>query len=267
MKTERIRISDVELNTGQVPGLPSNPREWTREELNRLKKSIKETPELLEARGVIVYPHGEKFVVLGGNMRLAAARELKMEEVPCIVVPEDTPVEKLKEIVIKDNGSFGSWDFDALGNEWDDLPLTEWGLDVWNPEKEKDVKSATELLSGLEYEPMYYEPKEKPTLKLKDCVNLTKFNAKLKELDKLNLTDEQKEVLKLFAYRFIKIDFEAVANYYFFNASEDEKKAIERLRLVLVDDGSINGFVQDDLLKVLDLATEFAFEHSEENDE
>ena len=64
------------------------------------------------------------------------------------------------------------------------------------------------------------------------------------------MTDKEKDVLKLFAYRFIKIDFESVANYYSFNASEEEQKAIERLRLVLTDTG-LNGFVEDDLLKIM----------------
>ena len=54
---------------------------------------------------------------------------------------------------------------------------------------------------------------------------------------------------------FIKIDFESVANYYFFNAGEEEKKAIERLRLVLTDNG-LNGFVEDDLIKILSFTEE-----------
>lgn len=67
-------------------------------------------------------------------MRLSASKALKMKEVPCIVVPEDTPIDKLKEIVIKDNGSFGAWDYDSLANEWGDLPLTEWGVPAWDTE-------------------------------------------------------------------------------------------------------------------------------------
>lgn len=63
------------------------------------------------------------------------------------------------------------------------------------------------------------------------------------------LSDKQKEVMKLFAYRFLKINFEGVANYYAFNASEEEKRVIERLRMVLVD-GGVEGFIEDDLLKV-----------------
>ena len=83
-----------------------------------------------------------------------------------------------------------------------------------------------------------------------DCINLDKFKKKISALDEFELTDEQKEVLKWFAYRFIKIDFQSVADYYQHNATEAEQKAIERLRLVLTDD-SVNGFIEDDLLKIL----------------
>ena len=104
-----VAIGLLEENKGQIKGLPANPRQWTRMDLDSLKKSIEETPELLEARGCIAVPHEGRFVVLGGNMRLSACRELGMKEIPCYVFPESTPTAKLKEIVIKDNGSFGAW--------------------------------------------------------------------------------------------------------------------------------------------------------------
>lgn len=129
---------------------------------------------------------------------------------------------------------------------------------------EKNIaKKQTEILSELKFEDVYYTPEKKTSLTLDKCVDLEKFNAKLKALDEYNLTKKQKETLKLFAYRFIRIDFESVANYYAFNASEEEKKAIERLRLVLVDN-SIKGFINDDLLKInqeiIDLANDDEYE-------
>lgn len=127
MESKRIKLSELQDNRGQIEGLPTNPRQWSSAEVASLAKSIEQTPELLEARGIIVLPHNGKYVVLGGNMRLAALKTLGHKEAPCIVLPEDTPVEKLKEIVIKDNGSFGKWDMEALANEWDDLPLSDWG--------------------------------------------------------------------------------------------------------------------------------------------
>ena len=135
METRRIKLTDLVLNEGQIAGLPTNPRQWTKTELDKLKKSLKETPELLEARGILVYPWEGKYLVLGGNMRLSALKSLKAKDVPCIVFPEDTPIDKLKEVVIKDNGSFGAWDFDQLANEWGDLPLVDWGVPAWETER------------------------------------------------------------------------------------------------------------------------------------
>ena len=131
MDIVKIRTSRIEANKGQIEGLPKNPRQWTKGDVERIARSLEETPELFEARPVLVYPHGDKFVALGGNLRLEGAKKNGLMEVPCIIFDEGTDVEKLKEIVIKDNGSFGSWDFDDLANEWDDLPLVEWGAPAW----------------------------------------------------------------------------------------------------------------------------------------
>ena len=120
---------------------------------------------------------------------------------------------------------------------------------------ELPIISETERLSDLEYQSIYYEPKEKPTIALVDCVDLCKFDQKVECLNNFELTASQKSTLKMFAYRFIKIDFESVANYYAFNASEEEQKAIEQLRLVLTDSG-VDGFVEDDLLRILEIQNE-----------
>lgn len=132
MKTghQRIAIDLIEMNTGQIAGLPSNPRQWTKAQLDNLKASIEETPELLEARGCIVDYHEGKYVCLGGNMRYAACKALGMSELPCYVVPEGTTILKKKQIVAKDNVSMGDWDFDTLANEWSDMDLEGWGVPI-----------------------------------------------------------------------------------------------------------------------------------------
>ena len=145
MQIQRIRLTDLEINRGQVEGLPSNPRQWSRSDLDKLIKSIKETPELLEARGPIVWPYEGKYIILGGNMRFSALREMNAVDVKCCVMPEDTPIEKLREIIIKDNGAFGSWDYDMLANEWDDLPLPEWGVPAWDTENLESVSAPKEV--------------------------------------------------------------------------------------------------------------------------
>lgn len=186
METKRIKLTDLVLNEGQVAGLPTNPRQWTKTELDKLKKSLQETPELLEARGILVYPWEGKYLVLGGNMRLSALKSLKATDAPCIVFPEDTPIDKLKEVVIKDNGSFGEWDFDQLANEWGDLPLIDWGVPAWEvsvvPEEIPDDLDAP-------------EGEEKPNvvkITFPDEASLSKFmdmyQAELREMFKCNLS-------------------------------------------------------------------------------
>lgn len=130
-------------NTGQIDGLPANPRTWTKEELARLKKSLQETPELMLARGVLAFPDvaAENLAALGGNMRHAAAKSLKEKTVPTVVYPLDTPAEKLMEIVAKDNGTFGEFDWDALANEWSDKPLVDWGIPAWEQKKAEAAES------------------------------------------------------------------------------------------------------------------------------
>lgn len=171
MQYKKIDISLLEQNNGQLEGLPLNPRTWNRDELDILKRSLKQIPELFEARGIIVYPYKDKYIVLGGNMRLAASKSLKLKQVPCIVVDERTPLDKLKEIVIKDNGSFGAWDVDALKNDWADLPLEEWGCDVKFNEDNNATQSnvnndiiyqiAIDCANEQEQETIYNELKDK----------------------------------------------------------------------------------------------------------
>lgn len=134
MEIVKIKLADLEPNTGQIPGLPMNPRQWTATDVDRIAASLTETPELFEARPLLVYQHEGKYIILGGNLRHEGAKRNKMKEAPAIILPATMPVEKLKEIVIKDNGSFGAWDYDNLANEWGDLPLTDWGVPAWNEE-------------------------------------------------------------------------------------------------------------------------------------
>ena len=130
MDFKKIHLTRLDFNTGQIPGLPPNPREWTDLELKRLAKSMKNTPELVEARGCIVVPYEGRYVVLGGNLRLAAAKYLKWPDIMCAILPEGTKVSKLKEIVLKDNSSFGSWDLSMLRKDWAEFDFGDWGINV-----------------------------------------------------------------------------------------------------------------------------------------
>ena len=115
-----MRIATSKLKTN-----PNNPRSIRKDQLQKLVKSLQEFPEMLEARPIVVDPD---YVVLGGNMRLKAAQEAGLTELPVYVASwEET---KHKEFVIKDNLAFGEWDWDMLANEWDAEELDDWGLDV-----------------------------------------------------------------------------------------------------------------------------------------
>lgn len=162
MEIVRLKMTSLEPNAGQLEGLPVNPRQWSKSDIDLLAKSLSETPELFEARPLLVVPNGDKFVILGGNLRYEASKQNKAKEVPAIVFPANTPIDKLKEIVIKDNGSFGDWDMDALANEWDDLPLTDWGVPAWNPQGPEGSIDIDGLFNQEETAPTKDQPIEVP---------------------------------------------------------------------------------------------------------
>ena len=138
----KIDISKVHTNSGQIEGLPKNPRLIKDGRFQMLVKSIQSLPEMTEARDLLVYPHNGEYIVIGGNMRLRAYQELGWKEVPCCILPEDISIDKLRQIIIKDNLPYGDDDWDALANEWDSAELEDWGFDVWQEPKEETPKPA-----------------------------------------------------------------------------------------------------------------------------
>jgi hypothetical protein len=115
MKT--IKLTDLKLNDGSH-GLPKNPRFIKDKRFEALCRSVKDNPEFMPPRPIVV---DENNVVLGGNMRLRACRELGMTEIPAdwVRVVEGLSVEKKRRFIILDNRGFGEDDFDLLANEWD----------------------------------------------------------------------------------------------------------------------------------------------------
>lgn len=116
---KNIQIELIETNKGQIEGVPANPRVIKDKKFKKLVKSIEENPEMLDLREILVFPLGDKFIVIGGNMRLEAVKKLGYKDVPCKVLPVETPAENLRAYILRDNASYGEWDFDELANCWD----------------------------------------------------------------------------------------------------------------------------------------------------
>ena len=116
---ERVDIRQIRPN-------PDNPRVIKDGKFQKLVKSITELPQMLELRPVVV---NRDMIVLGGNMRLKACEAAGLTEVPVIFAENLTP-EQEREFIIKDNSSFGEWDWDLLANEWNVDQLQEWGMDI-----------------------------------------------------------------------------------------------------------------------------------------
>tara|TARA_Y100001963_G_scaffold159258_1_gene262144 strand:+ start:1485 stop:2087 length:603 start_codon:yes stop_codon:yes gene_type:complete len=150
MKTEKIDIKKVKPN-------PDNPRVIKNDKYNKLVTSIKEFPEMLKLRPIVV---NKDMIVLGGNMRLKACKEAKLKEVYIIKADELTE-EQQKEFMIKDNASFGEWDWDIIANEWNSVDLEAWGIDVWqNVDDMIDkVNTSDEWVGMPEFEVKEDDPK------------------------------------------------------------------------------------------------------------
>lgn len=140
MHFQYLKISKVLPN-------PENPRVIKDHKYKALVKSIKEFPKMLEIRPIVV---NSDMIILGGNMRLRACQEAGLKDIPVIIAKDLTESEQ-REFTIKDNVSFGEWDWDALANDWDDSELNDWGLDVWKKAEEIDysILNGDDLSSDL----------------------------------------------------------------------------------------------------------------------
>ena len=123
-----IKLSEIKSN-------PNNPRLIKDDKFKKLVNSIKEFPKMMDLRPIII---DNDSMILGGNMRLKALLELKYSEVPneWIKKAKDLTEDETRRFIIADNVGFGEHDWDLLANEWDSEQLIEWGLDVWNNNKQ-----------------------------------------------------------------------------------------------------------------------------------
>jgi hypothetical protein len=119
----------MKIDIKQIKPNPKNPRVIKDANFDKLKRSIQEFPEMLEKRPLVCYTDTDgKLVVLGGNMRLKAAKDLGIQELP-VILADDWTAEQKEQFIIRDNVSGGEWDWEAL-TDWEKSELAEWGVDV-----------------------------------------------------------------------------------------------------------------------------------------
>jgi hypothetical protein len=133
MKSKSVKLSEIKVN-------PNNPRLIKDDKFAKLVQSIKDLPQMLAIRPIVV---NSDMVVLGGNMRLKACKEAGLKEVP-IIIADNLTEEQQREFLIKDNVSGGEWDWSMIANEWDADQLEEWGLDVPDWSKGIDANLMTD---------------------------------------------------------------------------------------------------------------------------
>jgi ParB-like chromosome segregation protein Spo0J len=143
MQVAKVKINSIKTN-------PKNPRLIKDDKFKKLVNSIKEFPQMLELRPIVV---DENNIILGGNMRHKACIEAGLKEVYIVQAKDLTELQK-DEFIVKDNVGFGEWDWDILANEWDTEKLTDWGLDIpifKDAENElKDLSSTIDNLYRIE---------------------------------------------------------------------------------------------------------------------
>jgi hypothetical protein len=212
---------------------PENPRTIDKGKFQKLKNSIKEFPKMMALRPIVTNDDG---MVLGGNMRLKALRELGYDKIPddWVKKASDLTEDEKRQFIIVDNVGFGEWDWDVLANDWNPEELADWGLivpDYFDP--------YTHKVETPEYKPINEKPE------IADLYDMDKARELYAEIEGSDIPDEEKEFLKAATSRHIVFNYSNIADYY---AHSDKKvqNLIERSALVIIDfDKAIQqGFVQ-----------------------
>lgn len=216
MQITKVKIGDIKINT-------ENPRSIKDSKFNKLVKSIKEFPEMLQIRPIVV---NEENVILGGNMRYKACQQAGLDEV-YIIKAKDLSEDQQKEFLIKDNSGFGEWDWDILANEWDHQELMDWGVDLPALNSLDDDHYTTKIDSPI-YETKIVKPKEK------ELYDINKYNDLINDINKSNISEEIKEFLRLAATRHIKFNYSKIADYYA-HSEKETQSLIEDSALIIID--------------------------------
>ena len=221
-----MKISEIKLN-------PNNPRVIKDDRFKKLVKSIVEFPKMMELRPMVI---NKDNIVLGGNMRLKALKELGYKEIPDSWVKraDELTEEEQRRFIIADNVGFGEHDWEMLANEWDVEELGEWGLDI--PEFDNIQDESFELENNendlFDIELPFYTPSELMP-KIEELAEYEKTKILIEKIEMLKINEELKYILKNRACFFTNFNFQKIADYYY-NSNEDIKEIFEELGMIIV---------------------------------
>lgn len=258
--TRIVKLDELEPNEGQLKGLRSNPRTMNEAKFELLKQNISDYPEMLDYRGLLVYPMGNgKSIIVGGNMRYRAMSELGIETCPVFELPKDTPVDRLNAYVILDNNGFGEWDWDMLANDWPEDMLRKWGMDV---DFKKDFDKDFGAYSREVISPVYNPSDRKPTWG--EMFDTKKCEELIAEIDRADIPEEVRHFLREAAHRHTVFNYSRIADYYA-QADKSTQELMERSALVIIDfDKAIEyGFVK----MTKELARLYKVDYNEDDEE
>lgn len=234
-----------------IKPLTDNPRKIEPEELERLKESIRNNPDYLEAHPLVLSDRTGELVVIDGNQRLRACLEMGWEEVPTALL-HGLDEEREKEIIIRANVNNGKWDIDKL-LAWNPDDLMNWGVDdVFfedNSTIEEEVRKYTQKI-----EPPVYEPCRGCAPSEEDICDVRKYEKMVARIENSDITDAAKEFLKKAATRHIVFDYGEIAEYYA-HAPKKVQELMEESALVIIDFGKAieNGYarLRDDIYEIM----------------
>jgi|TARA_R110000851_G_scaffold271829_9_gene424563 hypothetical protein len=217
----KLKISEVKLNQ-------SNPRTIKDIKFKKLVNSIKEFPEMLELRPIVI---DEDNIILGGNMRYRACVEAGLTEVFVKVAKGLTEAQK-QEFIVKDNVGFGEWEWDILANDWNSAKLDEWGLDVWQNIDEQEVEPEEAAYTQQIEAPIYSPSDEKPAAS--ELINETVTNKLIAEIENSKISKDEKHFLIKAAQRHIEFNYKTIADFYA-NSNKEVQELMENSALVIID--------------------------------
>jgi hypothetical protein len=172
-------------------------------------------------------------------MRLKALQHLKMKEIPdsWVSLADDWTQEKRLEFTIKDNVSFGEWDFEELSADWDTDMLAEWGVEM------PEGKNMNEM-DLFDIDIPFYTPSD-IVPNVDELADLNKVITLTDRIETMEIDADLKSILMARAAFFSDFRFDKIADYYFYQP-EDIKELFRDLGLVILSpkDAIDRGFVE-----------------------